>query len=200
MATTIKNSRHYDRIESLELTSEQEQELKRIWPLICRIAANYYVNDVLVSVDDLIQEAAVRVTRAIRELLVPDDVESIRDAYYSAIVRNTCTTIVYNNKYRYDRCLSYNILSDYTPDSRFDEDRIHTRLYVDTLLNSIKKSQNKSILLHYYGIDTQPRVFDDIASRVGSTWHNLAQRHGRTIATLKRKVTEGELPQWTTPN
>lgn len=200
MAANLKYSRLYDNVESLELTQEQEQELSRAWPVICRTASGFAGDDTLISVDDLIQESAVRVARAISKGTEFLATIKSRDAYYSTITRNTCITLIRNRRASHDLTASLDILEPFCTDSDYDEDRLHKRLYIDQLLDSIENPLNTQILLHYYGIDTPTLTPRHIAREIGGNRHSVYLRHQYTLGKLKQKISRGELPQWTTTN
>jgi RNA polymerase sigma factor (sigma-70 family) len=183
--------------ESLKLNDAQQSELDRVWHLIKSIAASYYINDLCVSVDDLIQESAIRVIRAIKHHITDGYSESERDGYYVTTIHRACLNCIRDyNKY-YSRTTSL----DCVPTAiTCDEDRLHRSLYVQSLLDSVQDIKNKSILLHYYGIGTQPLIFSDISPLLGIAAPDVTRRHNRTISRIKHRIDKGDTPSWTTTN
>jgi RNA polymerase sigma factor (sigma-70 family) len=175
--------------DSLELTQEQEQELTRVWGLIHSIASSYFSNDLCISADDLIQEAAIRVTYAIRNHVIADYPQDKRDGYYVSTIHRSCLNQIRDNlkHYRNSTSLDYaNALSV------CDEDRLHQTLYIQSILDSVPDNLDRRILQHYYGLGAQPQVFAAIASKFGKGASTIKDRYYETMTTLRQNLSTGD--------
>jgi len=88
--------------------------------------------------------------------------------------------------------------SSFDIEAHDDIERVHNRMYVDTLLESVNSDISKKILLHYYGIDTPQLRSKAIGDMLGMKEGATIIRRNRSINTIRAKIAEGELPTWET--
>lgn len=205
MATTIALSRYFDTVEDLSLTPEQESKLDEYTPMVRRMCRNFIErtrnhqgDDPLVSADDLIQLALVRLTVAIKHNKVKEN----EKRYYCRLVTRVCRGQVQCNRIRGNRD-NHRSIDDpdnefYLEDSRTDINRLHDRLYIKRLLGALKGKYTKKILIHFYGIETAPLYPKRISDIVPLDHNAIDRRRMRGLRSLKSRINRGVLPQWQT--
>lgn len=208
MAATIAASRYFNTIRSLRLTTEQEQELESYMPMVKRICRKHvrhdklgrFGDDPLISAEDLMQMALVRLTIAIREGKA--DNARNTEAYYAKIIKRSCLTQLECNRIRGDKRRHRHVdeidEQGRLIDARHDVDRHHDRLYIEQLLSHLGGKYNKDILMHYYGIETSPIDPACIADLIPMEAQSIAKHRYRSLGSLRKRINEGALPAYGT--
>lgn len=202
MATTIALGRYFDTVEDLSLTLKQETKLDELTPMVKRTCRNFikrmHRDDPLVSADDLIQMALVRLIVAIKRGKANSIEYGYR--YYCRIVTLVCRVQMQCNRVRGN--IANHISMDdpdnelYLEDSRSDINRLHDRLYVEQLLSALKGKYTKEICTHFYGIDTAPLYSKYISDIVPLDSNTIERRRMRGLKSLRSRINKGVLPQW----
>lgn len=204
MAATIGNSRHFNNISDLSLTAKQEGLLTEHIPMVKRVCRKYinrgyYAvhDDPIVTADDLIQIAMVCLASEIKY-----NTDKTSYWHYYKVVSRSCWNQLDYNKIKGNKS-NHKSVDDtdnkiYLSDQRTSVDRLHARLYIKQLLDGLNGKCSKSILLHYYGIDTAPigpKLISDLLPLCPAT---IAKRRWKIVNRLKSRISRGELPQWKT--
>lgn len=183
---------YFATIKDLSLTPEQESELESLIPetkRICRAIARTS-NNRYIECDDLVQIALVKMAKAMKSSNTPKDVY-----YYKKVIAITCINQLRLERARgaYYRHLGLDSIPELSVST--DEDRLHQRLYTDTLLNTLSP-MSRQILTHYYGIDTPaigPLAISEILPLSDDA---ITSRRRRAESSIRTRIEKGELPTW----
>lgn len=189
MAAKIGIAGYFATVKDLSLTPEQETLLESLLPMtrrICkRFTDKYYDTDhdfSLLDTEDLVQMALVALCRMIKSRPVADI------KLYSCVVIRSCQNCIRLNAARGAARYHNSLKSAHYVVSEDDVNRVHQRLYLDTVL-SILSNTNSKILLHYYGLGIDQHYQEYPA---------LKARRSYCIGKIRDEIQKGELPTWET--
>lgn len=200
MASTVKVAGYFATIQDLSLTPDQERELENYLPMVRRVCnrfsrKNYHTgNDFsILDTDDLVQMALVKIARTIKT-----SVEAKNEHYYIRLVTRSCIDQIQCNEVR-GAASNHDTLDKADSVVAHDDiDRIHSRLYIHTLLDSMCHNTTRQIFTHYYGLDT-PEIGPSAINEILPVGCNaIANRHMNGLRSLRTKIDRGELPTWET--
>lgn len=177
-------------IDSLELTKEEEHELKEYINLIKKICYKYSTNNVMTEFDDLVQISMITVAYLIKN----KNILNIRNdkTFFQTVIRNSCISELRNNKNKNNMTI-------------VDNDYINVELYYNNIdKNIINKERNnmllllidqfpitdyeKKILIHSFGVNTYCKTNNEIGKIFGKSGDNIKSAKTRAITKIRQKI------------